>query len=118
VKTVTTNLSPSVGIDQIIKGLAKQTKGSLARTTFMADSQMYLSIPYKNIVAFETGSITFIKNSYARVLTDIGSDKDAFLFRVEKVTDGAKRGIGGEPGTRTNRNFYEFGNQFLKNYRG
>lgn len=115
---VGTAISPSVGIDGIIKGLSKQAKSSLARTAFLAENQQYFSIRYQDIINFETkGKSFFITDLYVRIVTNVGSDKDAFLQRVEKITDGAKRGIGGEPGTKTNRNFCDYGNKLLNEYR-
>ena len=114
VKTLTTEVSPSTGIDQVIKGLAKQSKDSLARTKFLVETKTYFSIYYKDIVSFETGRITLTKHAFVRVLTNVASEKDAFLFGVAKVHDNLKRGLpSGEWGTASNRNFCDFGNQFL-----
>jgi hypothetical protein len=112
VKIATTSLSPSVGIDQIIKGMAKQAKDSLAKTAFMADTQMYWSIPYKDIAIFETQDGLLVKNTFVRVVTVILSDRDAFIFQAAKITEQAKKGLGGEWGIQSKINFCNFGNQF------
>jgi hypothetical protein len=118
-KIAMTSLNQSDGIDLIIKGMAKQAKDSLAKTAFMADSQLYWSISYKNIVGFEAQNNRLIKNAFVRVVTDVSSDRDAFVFQAAKITELGKKGLGGDwGGTKSNINFCSFGNQFLKDYRG
>lgn len=117
VKVVTTSLSPSDGVDLIIKGMAKQAKDSLARTTFMADNSLYWSISYEDVTVFELLGNRFFKNAFVRVATSVTSDKDAFVFQAAKITDQAKKGLGGEFGLKSNTNFCNFGNQLLGEYR-
>jgi hypothetical protein len=117
VKVVTTSLSPSDGVDLIIKGMAKQAKDSLARTTFMADNRLYWSIEYKDIDNFELLGNLFFKNAFVRVATNVPSDKDAFVFQAAKITNQAKKGLGGEFGLKSNTNFCMLGSQLLEKYR-
>jgi|GEM_PF-4976004 len=115
VKTVATSLTPSDGMDIIIKDMAKQSKNSLAKTKFLVESKTYFSIPYKDIVAFETRRNSLIKDAYVCAITNVKSDKDGFTFTVAKIHENLKKGLpSGEWLPGSNRNFCSLGNQLLK----